>query len=104
MDRSTALIAAGGLVGGFAVARITKVRAAGGLVMSLAGAAAGRRWAQDGPLTATALGTLYTSAFALSHPLARKIGPWPAVVSAAAVTAAAAWLAHDRHQDGTTPR
>lgn len=94
--RTTALTAAAGLIGGFAVARVTKVRPLGGIVLAIAGASAGREWAKDGAITATALGSIYTSAFALSHPLAKKIGPWPAVFVVASCAAAAAWLLHDR--------
>lgn len=102
-SRSTALIVAGGILGGFAVARVTNVRAIGGLVLSVAGAAAGREWSRDDALTATALGAVYTGAFALSHPLAKKIGPWPAVLLAASVAAGAAWALHDRQHGSRRP-
>lgn len=95
-NRTTSLVVAAGLVGGFAVARVTKVRMLGGIVLSLAGAQASRDWAKDGAITATALGSIYTTAFALSHPLAKKIGAWPAVFVVASSAAAAAWLLHDR--------
>ena len=75
------------------------MRFLGGLVMSAAGAVAGRKWAKDGALTAVTLGSLYSSAFALSHPLAKRIGAVPAVATVALVTAGAAWLLHDRTAD-----
>ena len=96
MKRTTALTTAAGLLGGFLVSRVTKVRALGGLVSSLAGAKAGRQWAKESPVTATALGSIYTGAFALSRPLAKKIGAWPSALALSAGTAAAAYLLHDR--------
>ncbi|WP_430787385.1 hypothetical protein [Actinoplanes sp. G11-F43] len=36
-------------------------------------------------------------AFALSHPLAKRIGSWPSVLTVSALTAAAAYAASDRH-------
>jgi hypothetical protein len=32
----------------------------------------------------------------VSHPLAKKIGAWPAVLTVAAVSAGAAWALNDR--------
>jgi len=42
-------------------------------------------------LTATYLG-----GFGASHPLAKKIGAWPAVLSVAGVSALASWALSDR--------
>ena len=93
----TAPIVAAGLVGGFAVGRATKQRPLAGVVLAAAGAAAGRQWARtSGPATTAVLAATYVAAFGLSHPLAKKIGAWPAVFTAAATAAAAAWVLNDR--------
>ncbi|MFF8509988.1 hypothetical protein ACF064_18065 [Streptomyces sp. NPDC015492] len=85
-------VAAAGLVGGYAVARWTKKRPLGGVVLAGAGAVAAREWQQvGGAKVAAGLGTVYVAAFAGSHPLAKKIGAWPAVFSVAAGMAAASW-------------
>ena len=97
MALPTAPIAAAGLVGGYLAARLTKVRPLGGVVLAAAGVAAGRRWlATAGPVGTVALGAVYLGGFGASHPLARRIGPWPAVLSAAGASAAASWLLADR--------
>ena len=46
-------------------------------------------------LAAALLTGAYTAAFGLSHPLAKKIGAWPAVFTAAGASAAAAYLLSD---------
>lgn len=93
----TAPVVAGSLVGGYVVARQTKVRALGGVVLATGGVVAGREWARKvGPMGTAALTAVYLSAFGASHPLAKKIGPWPAVLSAAAVSGATAWVVSDR--------
>ena len=66
-------------------------------LFGLAGTWCGRQWARTtGPVGAAVLGALYTAAMGGSHPLARKIGPWPSVLVvtagvAAASEAAEAW-------------
>ena len=93
----TAPIVAGSMVGGYLVARETKVRALGGAVLAAGGALAGREWVRSvGPVGAAALGAVYLGGFGASHPLAKKIGPWPAVLSVAGVSAAAAYVVSDR--------
>jgi hypothetical protein len=39
---------------------------------------------------------VYAAAFAGTHPLAKRIGAWPAVFAGAAVSGAAAWVLCDR--------
>ncbi|MBC3760232.1 hypothetical protein ACUN7V_17875 [Quadrisphaera oryzae] len=74
------VVAAAGLLGGFAVARATK-REVGGTLFGLAGTWCGKRWAKTtGPLGAAVLGALYTAAMGGSHPLAKRIGAWPSVL------------------------
>jgi hypothetical protein len=95
----TAPIVAASLVGGYVVARETKIRPLGGAVLALGGAVASRQWAKTaGPVGAAVLNAVYYGAFGVSHPLAKKIGPWPAVLTVAAVSAGAAWAINDRKQ------
>jgi hypothetical protein len=86
-------VSAAGLVGGFAVARYTGYRNAGGAVFAVAGAWCAREWARrSGGVTAAGLSALYLTAMGGSHPLAKKLGPWPSVLTVAAVTAGASEL------------
>ena len=93
-----AIVAAGGLIGGYAVARYTKKRPLGGAVLAGAGALAAREWWQaKGTPVALGLTTAYLAAFAGAHPLAKKIGAWPAVISlAGGVAAASAVVARNK--------
>ncbi|NYJ74716.1 hypothetical protein [Allobranchiibius huperziae] len=94
---TTAPIVAVGLVGGYLSARETGVRPIGGVVLAAAGGYAARTWvAKAGPAGAAALSATYLLSFGLSHPLAKKIGAWPSVMTVAAVSAGAAWAACDR--------
>ncbi|MEU3985902.1 hypothetical protein AB0F77_38550 [Streptomyces sp. NPDC026672] len=93
-----AVIAAGGLVGGYGVARWTGKRPLGGAVLAVAGAAAAQQWRKEaGGVAAGALGAVYVAAFAGSHPLAKKIGAWPSVFGVAGAVALASWAVADRH-------
>lgn len=96
-DVTTAPVVATGLVGGWLTARETGIRPLGGVVLGAAGLYAGRTWlAKRGPATAAALGAGYLLAFGLSHPLAKKLGSWPAVLTVTAAAAGAAHLVADR--------
>lgn len=93
----TAPIAAAGLIGGFAVARYTGRRELGGVVLAAAGAVCGRQWLRSsGPGVMGVLLGVYAVGFGASHPLAKKIGPWPSVLTVAAVSAAASYALADR--------
>lgn len=95
-DLDTAPVVALGLIGGYGAARATGSRPLGGAVLGVAGLVAGRSWlARRGPATAAALGAGYVLAFGLSHPLAKRIGAWPSVLTVTALTATAAHLATD---------
>ncbi|WP_411978568.1 hypothetical protein [Streptomyces sp. N50] len=59
----------------------TRKRQLGGVVLAVAGA----------------LTVAYVTAFAGSHPLAKKIGAWPAVFGVAGAVALASWAVADRH-------
>jgi hypothetical protein len=93
----TAPLVALGLVGGYAVARETGIRALGGVVLAGAGAYAGRTWlARRGAATTVALSALYVLGFGASHPLAKRIGAWPSVLVVTAASTAASWALVDR--------
>jgi hypothetical protein len=93
----TAPLVAAGLVGGYLVARETKIRPLGGLVLGAAGVAAGRTWLRtSGPATTAVLSGIYLGGFGASHPLAKKIGAWPSVLTVAAVAATASFVLSDR--------
>jgi hypothetical protein len=93
----TAPVAAGSLVVGYVVARESGVRPLGGAVLAVAGAWCARSWSRRaGPATATVLLGIYAAGFAGSHPLAKRVGAWPAVLAAAATAGAASWLLVDR--------
>lgn len=97
MSLPTAPIVAGSLIGGYLIARETKIRPLGGVVLVAGGVLAGREWARRvGPAGTVALTAVYLGSFGASHPLAKKIGAWPAVLSAASVSAAAAFVVSDR--------
>jgi hypothetical protein len=86
-------VSAAGLIGGFAVARYTGRRNAGGAVFAAAGAWCAREWARrSGGVAAAGLSALYLTAMGGSHPLAKRLGAWPSVLTVAAVTAAASEL------------
>jgi hypothetical protein len=96
-------VAAGSLVLGFAVAQATGVRPLGGLVLLAAAAWCALRWLRGaGPAVAAGLVAVYAAAFALSHPLAGAVGTWPAVLTVAAATGAAAWRLAD-HRTAAAP-
>lgn len=96
-DVQTAPLAALGLLGGYLTARETGIRPLGGVVLAAAGGYAARTWVtKAGAPTAGALGGLYLLGFGASHPLAKKIGPWPAVLAVTAVASGAAYALSDR--------
>ena len=97
MALPTAPIVAVSLIGGYLVARETKIRPLGGVVLAAGGAICAREWSRKvGPGGAAVLTAVYLGAFGASHPLAKKIGAWPAVFTAAGVSAGAAWAVSDR--------
>lgn len=93
----TAPIVAAGLVGGFATARYSGHRELGGVVLGSAGALASRSWLRSsGPgVMGVLLGT-YLAAFGASHPLAKKIGAWPAVGAVTVAASGATYALADR--------
>ncbi|MBW5423114.1 hypothetical protein GKQ77_16330 [Streptomyces sp. BG9H] len=92
-----AVVAAGGLVGGYSVARFTKKRPLGGVVLAAAGGVAARQWQQVARgKAAAALSAVYLAGFAGSHPLAKKVGAWPSVLGVAGVVGGVSYLVADR--------
>jgi hypothetical protein len=84
-------VAAVGLVGGFLAARKTGRRDLGSTLFAAAWCA--RDWYRaSGPAAAAGLNAVYVTAMGGSHPLAKRIGGWPAVAVVTAVTVAAAEL------------
>ncbi|MFI6577477.1 hypothetical protein ACIBFB_16915 [Nocardiopsis sp. NPDC050513] len=93
----SAALTTAGLIGGYATARATGNRPLGGVVLAAFGAAAFETWRRRSGLgTAVALTAVYVGAFGLAHPLARKVGSWPAVLGVTAATAAVAVAVGDR--------
>ena len=86
----TAPIVAASLIGGYYVARQSKNRQLGGAVLGVGGIIAKTEWMKtSGPVTTAVLSGVFYGGFGLSHPLAKKIGAWPAVAAVSAATAAA---------------
>ena len=93
----TAPAVAGGLIGGFAVARYSGRRELAGVALVGAGAWCARSWLRSsGPGVMCVLLGTYLGAFGGSHGLAKKIGAWPAVLAVAAVASGAAHALADR--------
>ena len=91
-DVSTAPLVGLGLVGGWVTARETGIRPLGTVPMIAALGWANRTWvAKGGAPLAIGLTGGFLGAFGVSHPLAKKLGAWPSVIT---VTAAAAGAAH----------
>lgn len=87
------LLSGAGLIGGYQTARATKNRQLGGAVLAAAGAGAFALWKRNaGTPRAAALTGTYLAAFGLSHPLAKKLGAWPAVYAVTAGTVVASLL------------
>jgi hypothetical protein len=97
----TAAIAAGTLIGGYAVAVGSGSRPLGGAVLAAGGLYCIRVWhRRHGAPTAAALGGVGLTAFAVSHVLADAIGAWPSVLLVAALTAAIVWMRSDAPSSG----
>lgn len=101
VDVSTAPLAALGLIGGYLVARESGIRPLGGVLLGACGAYAGRTWlTKRGPAVTALLSALYVGGFGASHPLAKKIGAWPAVLAVTAVSAGASYALCDNQPPG----
>ncbi|MCK9877098.1 hypothetical protein MXD59_15170 [Frankia sp. Ag45/Mut15] len=96
-------VVAAGLVGGCSIARLSGRRPLGGVVLAAAGAVCGRSWLRTrGPaLTGVLVGT-YLTTFGASHPLAKKLGAWPLVLTVTAAASATSYLLADRPKARST--
>lgn len=93
----TAPIAAGSLIGGYLVARTTRVRPLGAVPLIVGGGWCAKQWRdRAGAPAAGALAAVFLGGFGGSHPLAKRIGAWPSVLSVAALSGLASWLIADR--------
>lgn len=93
----TAPLVAAGLVGGFAAARYTGRREIGGALFAAVGAVCARSWVRSsGPGVMGVLLGAYAAAMGGSHPLAKKVGPWPSVLIVSAAASGAAYGLADR--------
>jgi hypothetical protein len=94
----TAPLAAGSLIASYGVVAATGSRPLGGVVLAAGGLCCIEIWRRrHGTRTAVQLGATGFAAFVASHLIALALGPWPAVLIVAAVTAAAAWALADSH-------
>ncbi|MFD8960465.1 hypothetical protein ACFV0W_26850 [Streptomyces anulatus] len=73
------------------MARCTEKRPLGGVALAAAGSLAAYGWNRQAGPRAAGLTVAYVAAFAGSHPLAKKVGAWPAVFAVAGGVAAASW-------------
>jgi hypothetical protein len=93
----TGLLAALTLVGGYAVAAATGVRALGGVVLLAGLAVCAALWRrQGGTRRAAVLVVVFVALFAASHLLALAVGAWPSVLLVAAAMFAASHSLADR--------
>ena len=92
----TAPVVAGSLIGGYLVARQTKKRPLGGAVLAAGGAVAVSQWRRQGPVVTGILLATYLGGFGASHPLAKKIGAWPSVLTVAGIAGVASYVLADR--------
>ncbi|MEK8143462.1 hypothetical protein NKH18_19150 [Streptomyces sp. M10(2022)] len=86
-----AAVAASGIVGGYGIARWTRSGRSAGRARRRGSLAAYEWNRQAGARAAVGLSAAYIAAFAGSHPLAKKVGAWPAVFAVAGGVAAASW-------------
>ncbi|GIG32886.1 hypothetical protein Col01nite_20450 [Cellulomonas oligotrophica] len=91
------VVAAAGLVLGFAAAQVTGLRWLGGAVLLAAGAwCVVRAWPRVGPARTVLVVAVALVAFVASHLAADVVGPWASVLTAAAVLGATTWWVVDR--------
>ncbi len=97
MALPTSVLSAGSLIVGYGTGVATGQRPLAGVVLAAGGALCTKLWRDEvgGGKAALLLGT-YLAAFGASHPLAKQIGAWPAVLTVAAATGAAAHVVADR--------
>jgi hypothetical protein len=84
------VVLAPALLGGYALGRSTGNRKLAGAALAAGLAVVVPRWSAASPVLAAALTVGTVGLVGVSHPLAKRTGPWPAVLT---TTAAAAVLA-----------
>ena len=97
MTRPTAPVAAASMLGSYIIA--SRVGSQSGALVAMIGPLGwcAATWRRDrGTSAAAVLTGVYLGAFALSHPLARRVGAWSSVLGATAVTGAATHAVADR--------
>lgn len=93
-------LAKAGLLLSYKVASGTGNRQAGGVILAACGLAAFTIWKNDaGTARAAALTGTYFAAFGASHPLAKKIGAWPAVFTVTGVMAIISMVFGRHHKE-----
>jgi hypothetical protein len=94
----SAPLAAGSLIASYGVVAATGSRPLGGVVLAAGGLCCIEIWRRrHGTRTAAQLGATGFAAFVASHLITLALGPWPAVLLVAAVTAAVTWTLADAH-------
>jgi hypothetical protein len=100
----TAPLAAGTLLVSYAVVAASGSRPLGGAVLAAGGLCCIGIWRRrHGGRTAAQLAGVGFGAFVASHLLALALGPWPAVLIVAAVTAGATWELADKRMLAPAP-
>ena len=90
---ATALGATAGLLGGYGTATATGNRPLGGGVLAAVGAGVFALVLRSGgPVRASIVTVAYLGAFGGSHPLAKRLGAWPSVLTVAGAAAVPAAL------------
>ncbi|WP_432493629.1 hypothetical protein [Kineococcus gypseus] len=86
----TSPVVAGAVLGGYAVGRATGDRRLAGAALLAGLGWSVPRWASASPLLAAGLGAGTVALVGASHPLSKRLGPWPAVLVSTAAAAALA--------------
>ncbi|WP_369069693.1 hypothetical protein [Kineococcus terrestris] len=89
-DLPTAVVVPSAVLAGYVVGRRTGARPLAGVALAAGLVQAVPRWSRRSPALAAALALGTVALVGASHPLARRTGPWPAVLT---TTATAAGLA-----------
>lgn len=97
MALPTSVLSAGSLIAGYGTGVATGQRPLAGAVLAAGGVLCTKLWREEaGNGRAAVLLATYLGAFGVSHPLAKSIGAWPAVLTVAAATGAAAHVLADQ--------
>lgn len=75
------------VLGGYAVGRRTGNRKLAGIALAAGLGAAVPRWAKHSPVLAAVLALGTVGLVGVSHPLSKRLGPWPAVLTTSAAAA-----------------